>query len=115
MMMGMGPQMMNSGMGMGQGMMGGMMNSGMSTGQQMSSMAGMSAGQPMGSMAGMSSGSIFNSVFSLIINGLLVLAVIALFVGIIGFGYSYIKKNFLTKPEAKVEAETESPQIVVNP
>ncbi len=106
--MGMGQGMMNSGMGMGgQGMTGGMAGSGMATGQQM------------GSMAGMYSGSLLGSTFSFLLNGLLILAVIALFVGLIGFGYFYIKKNFQTKSgTTKVEVKEEkieSPKIITNP
>ncbi len=78
--------MMGSGMGMGQGMMGGMMGSGM----------GMMSGQ---------SGTFLGSFFSFIINGLIVLAVLALFIGIIGFSYKYTKTNILKNSNEKVESQ----------
>lgn len=74
--------MMGSGMGMGQGMMQNMMGSGM----------GMMSGQ---------SGSFLGSLFSFILNGLILLATLALFIGIAGFSYKYIKTNFLNKTPKK--------------
>ncbi len=79
-------------MGMGQGMMGGMMGQGMGAGQGIT-------GEKMGfGMGGISSGSLVGSLFNFLFSILIFLAVTALFVGLIGFIYSYIKRN-----EAKVE------------
>lgn len=99
-----GMQMSGSGQGMGMGMMGGMDGMGM-----MGGMGGMSSG---GGMSGMSSGSLFGSFFSSILTVLIILAVIALFVGLIGLGYKFIKNNIQPKSETQVKTKTVENKIV---